>query len=51
MEFTQIKESESEENISKINDQLSESSMQTALKSSGSTQRNTAPPVENVAVR
>lgn len=50
-EFTQIKECESEEDISRINDQLSESSVQTALKSSGSTQRNTVPPVENVAVR
>lgn len=44
----QIKECESEEDISRINDQLSESSVQTALKSSGSTQRNTVPPVENV---
>lgn len=47
----QIKECESEEDISRINDQLSESSVQTSLKSSGSTQRNTVPPVENVAVR
>lgn len=47
-EFTQIKESECEEDISRINDRLSESSVQTALKSSGSTRRNTVPPVENV---